>query len=129
MQIALEYSLPDSQNKQQQATASLNIGVQPAEQVEQQEVDSNVRRWLERLIAYRLQARAWQDAEAGDIEEATRRLQMAGTRMFESGETELARTIQDEATRLLKSGRTSAEGRKRIKYGTRGLMGQDNPPG
>jgi uncharacterized protein YegL len=129
MQLTLHYNLPDAQSKQQNASANLTVAVRSAEEVEQQEVDSTVRRLLERLIAYRLQSRAWQDAESGNIEEATRRLQMAGTRLFESGETELARTIQDEATRLLKSGRTSAEGRKRIKYGTRGLMGQDKHPG
>jgi hypothetical protein len=50
---------------------------------------------------------------------------MAGTRLFESGESDLARTVQNEATRMLRSGHTSAEGRKRIKYGTRGLMGDD----
>ena len=75
------------------------------------------------LMAYRLQARAWKDVEAGRIEEATQRLQMAGTRLFGAGEQELARTVQDEATRLLRSGSASEEGRKRIKFGTRGLMG------
>jgi hypothetical protein len=128
MQLGLSYTLPDSSSKPQMNRLTLNAQVRSADHVAEQEVDSKVRRWLERLVAYRLQARAWQDAEAGDIEEATKRLQMAGTRLFESGETELARTVQDEATRLLKSGRTSAEGRKRIKYGTRGLMGHDNPP-
>jgi uncharacterized protein YegL len=128
LQLAVRYKLPESNDQQQISKQALSITVRPAEEIAEHEVDSTVKHWLERLIAYRLQARAWQDAEAGDIEEATRRLQMAGTRLFESGETDLARTVQDEATRLLQSGRTSAEGRKRIKYGTRGLMGQDNLP-
>jgi hypothetical protein len=54
---------------------------------------------------------------------------MAGTRLFEAGEVDLARTVQEEATRLLRSGQTSAEGRKRIKYGTRGLMGRGEGAG
>ena len=61
-------------------------------------------RWLERLVAYRLQSSAWQDVEAGRLDEATRRLQMAGTRLFEAGEMALAQTVQEEATRLLRSG-------------------------
>ena len=86
--------------------------------------NSTVKYWLERLVAYRLQSSAWQDVEAGRLDEATRRLQMAGTRLFEAGEVALAQTVQEEATRLLRSGSTSEEGRKRIKFGTRGLMGR-----
>lgn len=126
VQIVLRYTLPDTNERKQTDKMTLNISVLPADQVVSHDVDSIVKYWLERLVAYRLQARAWQDAEAGEFEQASQRLQMAGTRLFESGETELARTIQDEATRMLRSGQTSAEGRKRIKYGTRGLMGQDN---
>jgi hypothetical protein len=74
-------------------------------------------------MAYRLQARAWKDVEAGRIDEATHKLQMAGTRLFSAGEHALAQTLQEEGTRLLRSGTASEEGRKRIKFGTRGLMG------
>jgi hypothetical protein len=49
---------------------------------------------------------------------------MAGTRLFDAGEVALAQTVQEEATRLLRSGSASEEGRKRIKFGTRGLMGR-----
>jgi len=97
--------------------------VQPAAQVTYQ-IESTVKYWLERLVAYRLQSSAWQDVEAGRLDEATRRLQMAGTRLFDAGEVALAQTVQEEATRLLRSGSTSDEGRKRIKFGTRGLMGR-----
>ncbi len=128
LHLGLKYVLPEQAQQQQLSKTTLQVRIRPAEEVNTQDVNSTVKHWLERLIAYRLQARAWQAAEAGDIQEATRRLQMAGTRLFESGETDLARTVQDEATRLLQSGRTSAEGRKRIKYGTRGLMGQENLP-
>ena len=107
----------------QQGELVLRVGVRQEGSVPY-EVDATVKHWLERLVAYRLQAGAWQNVEQGQIEEATRRLQMAGTRLFEAGEVELARTVQEEATRLLRSGQTSAEGRKRIKYGTRGLMGR-----
>jgi hypothetical protein len=87
-------------------------------------IDSTVRHWLERLVAYRLQSRAWQDVEAGRIDDATRRLKMAGTRLFEAGDVGLAQTVQEEATRLLRNGSASEEGRKRIRFGTRGLIGR-----
>lgn len=123
LRLSLRYSLPGVNLMHQQGELVLRVGIRPAEQVSY-EVDATVRHWLERLVAYRLQASAWQNIDEGKIDEATRRLQMAGTRLFEAGEVELARTVQEEATRLLRSGQASAEGRKRIKYGTRGLMGR-----
>jgi Ca-activated chloride channel homolog len=125
LRLTMRYSLPGMNLHNQQGELVLRVGMRPADQVAY-EVDATVKHWLERLVAYRLQAGAWQQVEQGQIEEATRRLQMAGTRLFEAGEVELARTVQEEATRLLRSGQTSAEGRKRIKYGTRGLMGRED---
>ena len=124
LRLNLTYNLPGMNLMHQQGELVLRVAVRSADSVSY-EVDPTVKHWLERLVAYRLQASAWQDVADGRIEEATRRLQMAGTRLFEAGETELARTVQEEATRLLRSGNASAEGRKRIKYGTRGLIGQE----
>ncbi|NJM06612.1 VWA domain-containing protein [Candidatus Gracilibacteria bacterium] len=126
LRLQMTYSLPGMNLHQQRAEIVLRVAVRPADEVSY-EVDATVKHWLERLVAYRLQASAWQHVEDGRLEEATRRLQMAGTRLFEAGEVDLARTVQEEATRLLRSGQTSAEGRKRIKYGTRGLVaGSEN---
>ncbi len=122
LRLTLHYDLPGAGLMKQDVNSVLRINICEPNSVGY-EVDTTVRHWLERLVAYRLQASAWQDIDAGRIEEATQRLQMAGTRLFEAGEVNLARTVQEEATRLLNSGNTSAEGRKRIKYGTRGLMG------
>lgn len=123
LKIALRYDLPGANLRDQVAEEIVRVNVQPADQVTYQ-IDSTVKYWLERLVAYRLQSSAWQDVEAGRLDEATRRLQMAGTRLFDAGEVALAQTVQEEATRLLRSGSTSDEGRKRIKFGTRGLMGR-----
>lgn len=123
LRMTLRYNLPGMNLHNQQGDLVLRVGVRAVDNVTY-DVDATVKHWLERLVAYRLQSHAWQDMEEGRIEEATRRLQMAGTRLFEAGEVDLARTVQEEATRLLRSGHTSAEGRKRIKYGTRGLMGR-----
>jgi len=123
LKISLRYDLPSANLRDQVAEEIVRVNVQPADQVAYQ-IDSTVKYWLERLVAYRLQSSAWQDVEAGRLDEATRRLQMAGTRLFDAGEVALAQTVQEEATRLLRSGSASDEGRKRIKFGTRGLMGR-----
>ncbi|MBK9712569.1 MAG: VWA domain-containing protein [Kouleothrix sp.] len=123
LKITLRYDMPGASLRDQTAEEIVRVAVRPADQVAHQ-VDSTVKYWLERLVAYRLQSSAWEDVEAGRIDEATRRLQMAGTRLFEAGEVALAQTVQEEATRLLRGGSASEEGRKRIKFGTRGLMGR-----
>jgi Ca-activated chloride channel family protein len=123
LKLTLRYDLPGANIRDQMSEEIVRVSVRPADQVVYQ-VDSTVKYWLERLVAYRLQSSAWQDVEAGRLDEATRRLQMAGTRLFEAGEVALAQTVQEEATRLLRSGNASEEGRKRIKFGTRGLMGR-----
>lgn len=123
LKLVLRYDLPGANMRGQTSEDIVRVRVQPAANIGY-EVEPNVKNWLERLVAYRLQSSAWQDLESGRIEEATKRLQMAGTRLFEAGERELARTVQEEATRLLRSGAASDEGRKRIRFGTRGLMGR-----
>lgn len=122
LKIALQFDMPGANLKDQSRERIVRIAARPADQVGYQ-IDSTVKYWLERLMAYRLQARAWKDIKSGRLEEASRNLQMAGTRLFGAGEAQLAQTVQDEATRLLRNGSTSEEGRKRIKFGTRGLMG------
>ncbi len=124
LRLNLRYRTPGSDSATQSHEQTLPVAFRDPDEVGDS-VDPTVKHWLERLVAYRLQASAWQAAEEGKLEEATRRLQMAGTRLFEAGQVELARTVQEEATRLLRSGQASAEGRKRIKYGTRGLIGRE----
>lgn len=119
--VTMRYDLPGKEKRNQRSETSLELVVGNS-QPRTDDVDFTVKHWLERLIAYRLQARAWKNLETGYIDQAARQLQMAGTRLFEAGEAELARTVQNEATRLLSEGKASGEGRKRIKYGTRGLM-------
>ncbi|HEU5012972.1 MAG TPA: VWA domain-containing protein [Roseiflexaceae bacterium] len=123
LRMALRYDLPGSNARDQVQEDIVRIAVRPAQETTY-EVDATVRHWLERLVAYRLQSSAWKDLEEGRIEDATRRLQMAGTRLFGAGETALARTVQEEAARLARSGNASEEGRKRIRFGTRGLISQ-----
>jgi Ca-activated chloride channel family protein len=116
--IELRYQLVGgSQGHAATASVSLPAVVQP-----DQSVEHEVRRALERVVAYQLQSRAWQAVAEGRIDDATKRLQTAGTHLFNAGEVELAQTVHAEATRLLQGGSTSADGRKRIKYGTRGLL-------
>jgi hypothetical protein len=74
------------------------------------------------MTLYRLNEKAWSEAQLGNIDQATRRMQHLTTRLLEAGETRLARQAQMEVNRLNHLGTMSLEGRKTIKYGTRALI-------
>ncbi len=81
---------------------------------------------MSRLTLYRMQEQAKQDLEAGNIEQATRRLRFLATHLLAQGESSLATTVLGEAGRIERNSSLSDEGEKRIKYGTRALL---LPPG
>lgn len=89
--------------------------------------DRRVMGYVERVVAFRLQTRALEDAAAGDVVSATRRLQAAATRLLDMGETQLAEAAQSQAdalqARAAQSGPLPADGTatKRLQYGTRQL--------
>jgi Ca-activated chloride channel family protein len=77
---------------------------------------------LSRLALYRLQDRAREAVEEGDIVEATRKLEFLATRLFENGEKNLGQAALHEAQRVAQTQRFSEEGIKQLKYGTRAFL-------
>ena len=77
---------------------------------------------LGKLSQYKLQERAWQEADTGDILSAASRLQTLSTRLLASGQTDLAKMALSEARRLENTHILSEEAKKQLKYGTRALM-------
>lgn len=76
---------------------------------------------LGKLAIFKMQEKAMEDLESGQISAATQRLETMATRLLNLGETELARAALLEAGRLARTGDLSSEGRKKIRYGTRSL--------
>ncbi len=76
---------------------------------------------VEKVTAHKLQTRALDEAEVGNIAGATQKLRAAATRLLELGEEELAQTAMDEAERLESGERLSARGTKKLRYETRKL--------
>ena len=70
---------------------------------------------------FKVQEKALAEVARGDNARATTRLQNLATHLLNFGEVELARAALLEAGEVTRTGRFSAEGRKRIVYGTRGL--------
>ncbi len=79
---------------------------------------------LSKLMLYRLQDKAREAIEMGDIAQATRSLEYLATRLFEHGEEELGNAALQEARQIAHTQVLSEEGAKRLKYGTRALMPQ-----
>jgi len=77
---------------------------------------------LSHLSLYRLQERARQEVEAGEVAQASRRLQYLATHLLSIGDRELAHTVLVEAEHIQQSRHFSKDGDKRIKYGTRSLF-------
>lgn len=77
---------------------------------------------LSKLSQYKLQERAWQEADSGDVVAAAQRLQTLSTRLLAGGQTDLAKVALSEARRLENTHILSEEAKKQLKYGTRALM-------
>jgi Ca-activated chloride channel family protein len=77
---------------------------------------------LSRLMLYRMQERAHRELEKGNIDSATRQLQVLASNLLTQGERGLAQTILLEVDHLQKQNSLTIEGSKKIKYGTRSLV-------
>ncbi|MBI2976373.1 MAG: hypothetical protein HYY33_05430 [Chloroflexi bacterium] len=77
---------------------------------------------LDKVTLYHLQEKAWAAIEGGDVVMATRRLERVASKLLAGNEPELAGVVMREIDRVGNTQQVSAEGRKRIKYGTRALI-------
>jgi Ca-activated chloride channel family protein len=84
-------------------------------------VNAEVMNLVEKVNAFKLQTRALNEAEAGNIAAATRKLQSAATVLLNMGEDELALAAEQEILSLKKTGALTTAGTKKLEYGTRKL--------
>ncbi len=82
---------------------------------------------VEKATAFRLQTRALEEAEVGNIEGASRNLRSAATRLLSLGEADLAQQAEQEAERLERKGQMSPGGTKKLTFATRKLGSEDMP--
>ncbi|MDX1686419.1 MAG: VWA domain-containing protein [Candidatus Promineifilaceae bacterium] len=79
-------------------------------------------RAVQMLNLHRMNERAWSEAEAGQLDMATKRMERLTSRLMAAGHTKLAQQAMMETQRLSRMGTASSEGRKKMKYGTRSLI-------
>lgn len=80
---------------------------------------------LSRLTLYRMQERARQESQAGELEKATRSLKYLAAHLLEQGHRDLANTVLLEAENLQRGKTVSRQSEKEIKYATRALLIQE----
>jgi Ca-activated chloride channel homolog len=107
-------------------TTACDLSVQVSEEPDIEPPPNKILDALGKLTLYRMQERANDSIERGNVREATQRLHNLATRLLEVGQDDLAREAFDEVNRLKTTHALSEEGRKTLKYQTRLLIGEAN---
>ncbi|MCU0494447.1 MAG: VWA domain-containing protein [Chloroflexaceae bacterium] len=114
-QVEVSYDVPALRLMQEKARADVLLTFTgDAGQLNQ--VNAPVMNIVEKVSAFKLQTRALQDLQSGDVAGATQKLKSAVTRLLSQGEMELAQTMQKEVENLEQGGQLSSEGQKTIKF-------------
>ena len=126
-QIEVTYDIPSQGIMGRSIKSDMFVTVS-ADAAESTKVNAEVMNLVEKVSAFRLQTRALTEAEAGNVAEATRKLEAAATVLLDLGEGELAEAAEREILSLRRTGTLTAAGTKKLEYGTRkltmGLSGQ-----
>lgn len=110
--------------EQKEYAALSDISVEVAENPPSEDPPVPILDALGKLTLYRIQEKAQQSLQQGNVAEATRRLENLATRLLASGQDELAQMAIIEARRVASTNLLSEEGRKTLKFGTRRLLSQ-----
>ncbi|MBE2182952.1 MAG: VWA domain-containing protein [Anaerolineae bacterium] len=111
--------------QRQQAITEIALEVMADPPVE--EPPTSILDALGKLTLYRMQERANEALENGNVREATRLFENLATRLFELGESDLAQQARSEAEQVAYTKSLSDKGRKAIKYQTRHLLLASGP--
>jgi len=110
-QTEVTYNLPGQEPQRGAVDLIVNFSSDPAVN---SALDGHVMNVVEKVQAFKLQTQALNDAEMGNVSNATQKLRQAVTILLSQGETDLANQMQHEADRLEQSGQISSEGKKTI---------------
>ena len=114
-QVEIEYDVPQA-NLFAQRTALDVLLTYSHDPAAVPPPSSQVMNLVEKVSAFKLQTRALQDLEQGNVQSATQKLRGALTHLLNQGDTDLARTVEAEITNLEKGRVMTSEGRKTIRF-------------
>ena len=119
-QVEITYDMPSRGITGQSIRTDLVVTFSP-DTVTSLKVNADVMNLVEKVSAFKLQTRALTEVEAGNIAAATQKLRSVATVLLDLGEEELAAAAEREILSLKKTGALTAEGTKKLEYGTRKL--------
>ncbi|NIT58156.1 MAG: hypothetical protein GWN00_18585, partial [Aliifodinibius sp.] len=120
LRLTVEGDVPTQSNRQNRKWTEVRVTVSDDPDLDVS-IPPTIITTMGKLAIFKMQEKAMQDLEKGNVVAATQRLETMATRLLNLGETELARAALLEAGRLSRTGDLSSEGRKKIRYGTRSL--------
>ena len=120
--IEITAEIPEQNNQIQKITKQVQILV--TSKAPETAPPKDIVKAVRMLNMYRMNEKVWEDIEAGHVGVAATRLRHLTTRLLEAGEIQLAQQANAETERLNNAGELSEEGRKRLKFGTRAMIGQ-----
>lgn len=126
-QAEVSYDVPLLQLAQEKVRADIMLHFTHDAYAAQQ-VNPKVMNIVEKVTAFKLQTRALQAAEAGDITGATQQLRAAHTILLNQGDADLARTVRLAADQLEGQNQMSAEAKKTIQFKSGKTVRLDQQP-
>jgi hypothetical protein len=120
LRLTVEGDVPTQPNRQNRKWTEVRVTVSDDPDLDVS-IPPTIITTMGKLAIFKMQEKAMEDLEKGNVVAATQRLETMATRLLNLGETELARAALLEAGRLSRTGDLSSEGRKKIRYGTRSL--------
>jgi Ca-activated chloride channel homolog len=126
-QAEVSYDVPLLQLVQEKVRADVMLNFTHDSYAAQQ-VNPKVMNIVEKVTAFKLQTRALQAAEAGDLAGATQQLRAAHTILLNQGDAELARTVKLAADQLEGQNQISSEAKKTIQFKSGKTVRLDQQP-
>lgn len=126
-QAEVSYDVPQLKLTQEKVRGDIMMDF-THDPLQAQQVNPKVMNIVEKVTAFKLQTRALQAAEAGDIAGATQQLRAAHTILLSQGDAELAKTVRLAADELEKQNQMSAEAKKTIRFGSGKTVRLDQQP-
>jgi len=126
IQADITYDVPDSGLSGQRASVDVVFpftdDAAAANQTEQ-----SLMNVIEKVVAHKLQTQALDEAAAGEVVKATRRLRAAATRLLELGETEMAEQANQQAQNMEQKGQIDLDAAQKMRYATKRLTESELP--
>jgi Ca-activated chloride channel homolog len=119
-QAEVSYDVPGTGARQEKSQADVMVGFVP-DQAAAQAVNGRVMNIIEKVTAFKLQTQALDEAELGNMANATQKLRAAATRLLNLGELEMAQEAQAAADQMAGGQQLSTRETKKLHAATKKL--------